>query len=185
MQQLIKIKIGQLISVEISNNKLIGSFYCYDPESESVIIQNDQSQLIWISGHNIQSIKPLQDTPKSNKMKLKSSLINKIELQSKEVLKNEKQNVKLSDETIQIQHKLIEFFNKHQLSPTLDKKTNNINIGTSLIIIPPYDKNCCRSSNEIVLSTILNLLNQFYSQYKLNDKELKEDTDSEDLLEID
>ena len=200
MAQLEDIGAGEFVSITLSSNeKLNGCFYCYDPESASIIIQNEQQQLIWINGHNIQSIKPSKLSQSNSKL-VESLLLTQIELESKEILQNDyDDNIILSAEVKQIQQELMEYLSEHQLSPKLDERTNKIEIGTALSIIPPYSKDCCRSKNEIVLSTILNLLDEFYTKQNvcLRNNELIEastitiietkeaTTDSDDLLDID
>eukprot|EP01083_Nonionella_stella_P165511 550797_1 len=180
MEQLRKFKMGQSICVTLRLNKeLNGAFYCYDPESESVIIQNDEGGLIWINGHNIKSIHHNSLEQSTNTDVLQSPLVRTIELSSVEVLDDANQECKLSDQTLQTQQQLIQFLEEHQLSPQLDAKSNNIKIGSSLSIKPPYTTDCCRSSNEIILSMILNLLNDFHAQHN------EIETESEDVLEID
>ncbi len=153
MEQLTNLKAAELISITLSTGKIIGSFYCYDPESQSIMVQNGESQLIWISGRNniinIQSINELENAQESKINSVESWLMNKIESESQELLKNEGVNLSLSHKTLQIQLKLMEFLGEHQLSPELDQKTKKIKVGSSLFILPPYDANCCRSSNEI------------------------------------
>ena len=186
MAQLSEFDSGQSIEIRLlSDEKLCGSFYCHDPESKSIIIQNEQGQLIWMNGHNIKCIKPLET--KSTNIKLKqSALITKIEIGTKQLIQKDNDNqpnIKISDKMQQLQQRLMKFLSERQLSPELDKKSKAIKIGSSLCITAPYNKDCCRSTNEIVLGTVLKLLNEFYNEK--DNKEYKQATDSDDLLEID
>lgn len=182
-------KPGQSLSIHLSstNEVLNGSFYSFDPESESVIIQNSDGHLMWINGHSIKSIKQSSKNVEPTQKPLQLLLIGKIEHISKQILQqNESKHIKLSDKVRGIQKQLIKYLEEHHLSPTVDKKTNRIKIGSSLYIIPPYATDCCRSNNEIILSSTLKLLNEFYANTKaMSMDEKKHDSDSEDLLEID
>ena len=189
MAQLTALKEGDSVTIHLSSNNgvLHGLFYSFDPESESVILQHSDGHLMWINGHSIKSIKLSSQRIEKTDRPLQLLLIGKIEHKSKQILRQKEfKNVKLSAEVCDIQKRLMEYLGQHYLSPTLETKTNRIKIGSDLYIIPPYSADCCRSNNEIILSTTVNLLNKFHSQSNPKKQdEVKHDTDSKDLLEID
>ena len=183
--------VGQMLSIKLHSKCAVeGLFYCFDPETQSIIMEDANAQLMWINGHDIKQIENLSMESESSpqqKHTLQSKIIDQMESLANGML-NEDPNdshQELSAETKEIQSKLMDYLSEHQLSPELTK-TKVIKIGKILSITPPYDQNCCRSTNEIVLSTVLNLLDQFYSEIRnVKSAQRKEQSDSDDVLDID
>merc|ERR1712154_9484 len=130
-------KSGQSLSIHLSTSKEVmnGSFYSFDPESDSLIIQNADGHLMWINEHSIKSIEQSSQNIQPTQKPLKLLLIGKIEHKSKQILQqNESNHIKLSAKVRGIQKQLIKYLEDHHLSPSVDKKTNAIKIGSDLYI---------------------------------------------------
>lgn len=193
-EQLFEYESGQPISIKLHSKYTVEAFfYCFDPETRSIIVEDKEAQLIWINGRDIKKIQnpsigselspPQTRTLQSNVMqKLESVATRMLDQESDEKLEI------LSAGTKQIQWKLMSFLSKHQLSPELTK-LNIIRIGTTLSIKPPYDQSCCRSTNETVLSTVLKLLDEFHAEsdnnQNMNGTQTQEQSDSDEVIDID